>query len=407
MHFEQKRSEAKGYRSPNRCLGFWASVALTLAMSGNLAASQPLTTFSPPGAATQTSGHMSTEEATRRKVWNEEMARSRLPKAGCFNASYPETEWKEVPCGAPSPYHNQPKPPNAVGNTTDFSAVSSGLITSAVGSFLRVSAPISVTGVPAGGATAALDVFMLQINTQFFANAPACNGVAGCKGWEQFLFSQTQCGPPGPGQQSVVPGTTACVFIEYWLLGFGAICPAAQPVPGLNWTSDGSNNCFFNGNSSYVPPQTAASLAELTFSASAGVQDQVTLTTSNGNISAVGQDSVLSLNRFWNTAEFNVFGDCCKTETFFSNPTSLILKTSIVDGTTNAPACGTSSFTAEQNNLTLAPTASPVCCPYGGTSQAVEFMESNEDGHRAICGRSSIEPDPREGDIITIVSDHY
>jgi len=221
--------------------------------------------------------------------------------------------------------------------------------------------------------------------------------------------------------------------MEYWLFGFGPTCPAAQPLPGLNWQSDGAGNCVFNGPSTYVPPQTVANLAGLTFTATAtaGGQDQAVLTTSSGNISAASQDSVLSLNQFWNTAEFNVFGDCCSSVTNFSNPTTLVVRTSLTDGSSNAPTCGTFSFTGEQNNLTLAPTGTPLCCPNGGASPAIEFMESNDAGRTAICGHTGLEGHPDDittispvilapadittispvifapADIITIANDHY
>jgi hypothetical protein len=406
-------------------LALWASLVSGLTMSGAIAASQDAPASASPAASTQAPEQTSPDEAARRKAWSREMSRHPLPKTGCFNAAYPKIEWIEVPCGAPSPYHNQPRrrggnPDLVGGKLGDFSAVSSGLISSAVGSFSSVNGASSVTGVVGGISTAQLNVFMFQINTQFFSNPPACNNVAGCRGWQQFLFSQTQCAPPGPGQQSVVSGSTACVQIEYWLLGFGPTCPAAQPLPGLNWKPDGAGNCWFNGPSTYVPPQTVANLAGLTFTATAtaGGQDQVVLSTTSGNISAASQDSVLFLNQFWNTAEFNVFGDCCSSATNFSDPTTLVVRTSITDGTSNAPTCGTSSFTAEQNNLTLAPIGTPLCCPYGGASPAIEFMETRDAGQRAICGPTGLEGHPDDittispvifapADIITIVNDHY
>ncbi len=179
--------------------------------------------------------------------------------------------------------------------------------------------------------------------------------------------------------------------MEYWLLGYGGTtCPPGQP-----WIVAGGGNCVFNGPTTYVAPQTVADLAGLVMTAttSASGQDTVALATTSGNLFATGQDSVLDLAQFWNTAEFNVFGDCCSTETNFSTPTTLVIRTAINDGTTNAPSCGTSSFTAETNNLTLAPTAASVCCPYGGASPAIEFMETDA-GHTATCGPTALEGDP-------------
>jgi len=334
-------------------------------------------------ATTQQQPTQSVDQEARR-VWRESMSRRPLPKKGCFKSSYPSTEWQEVPCAPTSPYPNPPqvrggKGPgaNTVGNTSgDFSAKTTGVISTAVGSFTSV----DVTG---GADT---NGFMLQLNTQFFLHSPACNGVAGCLGWQQFLYSPTQCGGP-------------CVFMEYWLIGYGATCPSAT------WISDGAGDCWFNGPSTAVTAQTVADLTGVTLTATAasGGLDTVVLSTPSSNLHAVGQDSVLSLVNFWNTAEFNAFGDCCSSETFFNNPTTLVLKTSIVDGTTNTPSCGTGSFTAETNNLTLAPTGAPVCCPYGGVSPAIEFMESNA-GHTATCGVTQLEGDPH---LTTADGTHY
>lgn len=388
------------------------SLALLASLPWGLSSSRA-TAASPEPAAT---AQPSPEEAAKRKAWNAEMSRRPLPQKGCFNAVYPSTEWHEVPCGAPSKYMNQARGrggkgvgTNLVGGMAgDFSAQSASLISSAVGSFLSVNGASSVSGDAAGTSTADPNVFMFQINTQFFNNPPACNNVPGCQGWQQFLFSQTQGQAPTGTQQSVVPGTTAIVFMEYWLLNYGT-CPTTQPLPGLNWQQNGID-CVFNGPSTYVSPQTVADLKGLVMTASTtATQDKVSLLTTSGTAYAVGADSVLALNNYWNTAEFNVFGDCCSTETNFSDPTTLVIKTSITDGTTNAPTCGTFSFTAEQNNLTMAgsnpsaPTASPVCCPYGEASPAIEFMESNA-GHTATCGPTTIEGDPH---ITTVDGTHY
>jgi hypothetical protein len=317
--------------------------------------------------------------AQSREAWRATIARRPTPKSGCFTASYPDPEWREVPCGPPSRHPNPAKgpKPDTVGNGTDFAAQTPGVISSAVGSFNSVTGVNSVRGVVGGGTTPFPNVFMLQLNTQFFDNPPACKGIAGCQGWEQFLFSQTQCGPPGPGQLSVVTGTTACVFIEYWLLGFGSTCP------GSPWISDGSNNCFFNTPSTNVPPQTIADLASLILTATtANGQDQVVLTTASGPPLALSNPSVLNLSQFWNSAEFNVFGDCCLSEAVFNRGSTIVVKTSIDDGNANAPSCvPNDGTTGETNNLVL---VSP-CTSSGGTSPAIEFTESFG-GPPAIAG---------------------
>jgi len=163
-----------------------------------------------------------------REAWRKSMVRKALPKNGCFKAEYPSTEWQETQCGRPSPYLNYPCPSGVnVGGVCDYVAQASGsnLISWAEGSFLDIPGVTGVSGVSgdvAGTSTSVNDVFELQMNTQSQWNAingfnpypstfstPACsgapNGAAGCYGWQQFLFSQTQ-GPAPTGSQQSVPG---------------------------------------------------------------------------------------------------------------------------------------------------------------------------------------------------------
>ena len=351
-------------------------ILLACCLSGPLSSFAAFAQQTPP-PANQSPPAPTPKQATKpppapsRQAWRKEMSRRRVPKKGCFTASYPDTTWREVPCGAPSPYPNPPaRGPRSdnVGNGTDFVAHTSGLISSAVGSFNRIIGTTSVNGEVGGSPPPQAGVFMLQLNTQFFPDPPACNRVAGCRGWQQFLFSQTQCSGSAT-QPGVLPGTTPCVFMEDWLLGYGPTCPAGQP-----WISDGSNDCWFNSPGTYVPPQTVTSLAGLILTAStSNGQDQVVLTTTSGELRAQGQDSVLTLGRFWNSAEFNVFGDCCSTQAVFNRGSTIVVTTSIDDGTTNAPSCvSNGGTTAETNNLTL---VSP-CTASGAASPAIEFTES-------------------------------
>jgi hypothetical protein len=326
------------------------------------------------------------EEAQKREVWRKEMTRKGLPKKGCFTANYPDTSWHEVACLPPSPYPNPPqtfdrKQPNTVGNTSgDWRAQTAGTISSSTGSFLSVN----------GAASA--DNFMLQINTQRF-NTSVCAGHVGCLGWQQFLYSPTQCGG-------------GCTFMEYWLVNYGATCPAGS------WISYGGVHCWFNGPSTAVGALTIANLPNmiLTGTATGGGQDSVVFSSGGPNLTAVGQDSVLNLAGAWNTSEFIECGDCCGKQSNFSNPTTLVVKNTINDGTSNAPSCAPGSTTGETNNLNLAFLPSPpnppntlVCCPYGGANPAIEFMETNA-GHTAYCGPTQIVGDPH---ITTTDGTHY
>ena len=38
------------------------------------------------------------DDKTRRGEWRESIATNPLPKKGCFESSYPNKQWREVPC---------------------------------------------------------------------------------------------------------------------------------------------------------------------------------------------------------------------------------------------------------------------------------------------------------------------
>lgn len=190
--------------------------------------------------------------------WHRVMAQVPHAAVGCFIASYPDTAWSPVTCipGSQHPFLLLPKVEGsrrneAVGNGTDFSAqVSSGTISQAVGKFPVVT---NVTNETDGSA----NVFSLQLNTQFF-NTSSCNGVSGCRGWQQFIYSTTTIGG---------------AFMQYWLINFGATCPAG-------WIASGGS-CFRNSSIVPVPAQSVAALQSLSLtgtSASGGL-DTVILST--------------------------------------------------------------------------------------------------------------------------------
>src|SRR5271167_4651274 len=98
---------------------------------------------------------LSADEMKARRDWHESMKQVPPPKKGCFQASYPDKQWKEVQCTTPPPYPGMPRHgarPGTVGNGNDVSAQApSGLISSATGSFTVTgvtseSSPINNTG---------------------------------------------------------------------------------------------------------------------------------------------------------------------------------------------------------------------------------------------------------------------
>jgi hypothetical protein len=281
---------------------------------------------------------------------------------------------------------------------TDVSAQVTGQISSVTGSFDPGTTGVtSVSGFVGNQPPAKNNVWMLQINTNNnLILSPPCNtGLSKCVGWQQFLFSQTQCAPNG--QMGVTPNTTPCLFMEYWLYFYANPgsndCPPGNPLPGKVWISDMNGNCVFNSDSTYVPPQMITDLNlgpngfKMTATASAAA-DTLTLFTSGGHMYMNQQPSVLGLGQgSWNAAEFNVFGDCCSTQANFSGSPTLVVRTSVDSGTTDAPACVEESFTAETNNLSFGPTA-PVATP--APLPFVVFTESSAGGAPSPCAAASV-----------------
>jgi hypothetical protein len=152
---------------------------------------------------------------------------------------------------------------------------------------------------------------------------------------------------------------------------------------------------------------TIADLLNLTLTGqTSGGTDTVILGSSN--LSATLADSTLNLDQSWNTSEFNVFGDGGGDQGVFSTGTTIVVKTSVTDGTPNPPSCLQQSFTGETTNLNLADakgTSSLICCAYGGTSPNIQFMETNASpGHTGTCGATQLLGDPH---ITTADGTHY
>jgi hypothetical protein len=117
------------------------------------------------------------------------------PNGGCFTATYPNIQWQEVPCaqGVTVP----PFPPvpartpaggegfSVGGGVDPIAGVTSGQVSTAVGSFDSVSGVTSITG------EFGANDYSLQLNSNTFSS-PVCSGAgtpAQCVGWQQFVFS--------------------------------------------------------------------------------------------------------------------------------------------------------------------------------------------------------------------------
>jgi len=289
-------------------------------------------------------------------AWHKSMARVRLPKKGCFTVTYPNTEWQEVPCGKPPARSYGPARPYSVGHGIDFEAQLPDNMTSATGSFDTVNVATEAdNGMP--------DIYSLQLNSGFFKATAACSGGSvNCQGWQQFIYSS--------GLQTA--------FIEYWLIHYMAPCPAG-------WTPV-SVHCVMNSASVAVGAQPISNLKNMSLQGTAvsGGGDTITVSTP-ASISAMYQDSVLDLANDWKKAEFGIFGDGGGDEATFNANASMAVRTTVDDGTSNAPTCTIESNTAETNNLNLI----QPCCAYGGAKPAIVYWLSNNPGATSMCANGT------------------
>jgi hypothetical protein len=354
------------YLVNNRRTSSVATLALLLCLFGVLsnAGSQ--------AAAAEASTRPSIDAATKRefqKDWRKSMARKlgvdKAAPIGCFHAAYPSNEWQAVTClKAPKlpyvPVHGTRIRSNAVGDGTDFSAQTSTLLSSAEGSF------ISFSGVTSIGA--ATGPFSLQLNSNFFTT-PACSGIAGCQGWQQFVFV-------APGTSN--PAASGLGFIQYWLVNYGGTCPQG-------YISYAGTDCYLTqvgGTAISIPNPTLAQVSQLGVigAATSGGTDTLIVSTGNDLYALTEADSILTLSQGWNTAEFNILGNANGNQVNFNSNATIVVKTSVDGGTTTAPSCINQGYTGETNNLTL-----DLCCPIGGASPAIIFMESNVTGATSSC----------------------
>ncbi len=314
-------------------------------------------------ALTQSGGQLTNAGAAKphldRAAWRLAVRSLRVPAQGCFKAVYPQVVWKRVGCvkvrlrpAIPKHGHR----PAVVGNGTDWSARVTGSISAAEGSFPSVS---GVTSENVGGTA---NVYSLQLNTNTFSGTPLCTGHPGCQGWQQFLYES--------GSQAIL--------IQYWLINYDATCPSgwASFAPG-----GGHTDCYENGPmQTSVPKQPITSLStmQLDASASATGNDTVKMFYGATSASAANMGSILSLGAGsnWTDAEFAVIGDYSGRQATFNSGSTIVVKTTVHNGTRSAPTCEGESFTGETNNLNLVGTATV------GTSAspAIVSTQSNAPG---------------------------
>jgi hypothetical protein len=340
--------------------------ALATVAAGALAALALL-----PGSASAATGH----GAETRAQWQAQMARVPARGDGCYQASYPSTQWHAVECVAaprrlliPALPRGSAKHtgPATVGDGTDYSAVVSGLISQATGSFTDVSSTISEKGEVGGSGSMVSNSFSLQLNSQFFSGSPACarsSDPANCQAWQQFAYTYNG-------------GGTGDLFMQYWLINYDATCPSG-------WYSY-SGDCYTNSAASRVSEVTAKELATVKLSGSAvsGGEDAVSMSVGSGQATTVtGKDSKVGLAAAWNTTEWGVYGDGGGSAADFGSDNTLQAQTVLTSTGSAAPSCVEEGFTGETNNLALA--ATPALA--SGSSPTMASRQSDGAGGTPSC----------------------
>ena len=339
------------------------------------------------GAPSDSSPVAASSIATQKRIhkeWGRAMAKTPTRKGGCFKATHPSTTWEETPCGPPPSIPLVPAQagPRAstfqVGNggTADFASTVPGDISFAEGSFPAVSGVTSENGLAPGFS---LSGYSLQLNTNYASHTALCNqgpNPSGCQAWQQFAY---------------LPGT---VFIQYWLINYFAAAPTGTQScpPGFTFDDNGyyvgttiahEYDCFATGSGSAgAPYYTAADLADVALSGSAGNTDQVVLYHGGQAVAYTApESSVLGLYQWWQSAEFNVFGPGEGSAAVFNYGSTMAVQTVTDSADSTGTACTAVSYTGETNNLSLVPNS---CCPITGASPGIFFTQSNAPGATAF-----------------------
>ena len=82
--------------------------------------------------------------------------------------------------------------------------------------------------------------------------------------------------------------------------------------------------------------------------------------------------NTLNLSQYWQQAELNVFGDCCSSQANFNRGSTIVVRTSVNNGSLNAPSCYSAGGVAACASATLD----------GATTHLANTHDFNGDGER-------------------------
>ena len=353
--------------------------ACSAILASNAIAAPPAKTPPTAQAANATTAVVKRPRIAKTQVaWRKSLLQLERPAEGCYASSFPRVEWRPITCGEAPKY---PMPPArgiakhfvvGGGGSNDFAANPTGHISAVEGTFPSISGGLTESG-PIGNSGANIaNTYTLQINTnQFTSSACAGSPNPDCKGWEQFVYENNN--------------VSHRAFIQYWLIRFNTTCPAGG-WQQFSFSGDPDIYCFQSTSTASLPA--AVPVGDFgTLSMGAAVtssSDQVTVTAGANAVTRVGVNAVAAAAG-WTDAEFNVFGDGGNSsgggQAGFGANSTMVVKTTVHNGTRNAPACQAESFTGETNNLTLVG-MNPIPTQ---AAPAIEFTQSNIAGTPAAC----------------------
>lgn len=339
-----------------------------------------------PGATREQQEKWRQATPQEREQWRQAISKTPKPGKGCFEASYPDKQWHEVPCGKSNRKLYPPKrgamsrTDQVGGAGPDFSAQVTGHISEAIGSFDSVS---GLTSEKNSNGTA--DAYSLQLNTNTFSTSTCSTAPDhSCTGWEQFVYDSS--------------GSTQ---IQYWLINWGpsgSQCPTPRGahcqqgfVSTDGWcpqTVSGFTDVLCVVDAASPPPassEPATSLKDLEvkgIAASGSSPDSMVMTIAGHATTGNGGNFFPDLGSQWQIAEFNVFGDGNSDEADFNSGTTIVVRTSVDSGSSGGPTCDQQSFTGESNNLTLVATEETVT---KSQFPSLVFTESNAPGSTQVA----------------------
>jgi len=319
----------------------------------------------------------------QREAWRLKMVHTPRKERACYTATYPDTQWHEVPCKTPPKHyfaqrHFSGGTTDSVGAGHDYLAQPTNTIALAEGSFDPVTDATSITtqGAGAGGDNGP-NQWSLQLNSNYFntslCNTNGLNVGSRCRGVAQFVYDN--------GTQQA--------YVQYWLA-----TTDDNPLPGY------PNSCPSGGWQAAYGYCVNTPTASQPFTTTPGATDlhdlKITGQTSGvsvywgGNMISSPADNVIpDLASGWGTAEFNIFGNGGGGQAVFNSGVSITVRTQVDTGTNIAPDCVPGGSTLETNSLNLVST--PAIVPKAQYPSIV-FDESNVSTSTASCSTSIGDP---------------